>query len=117
MEIVITEHAKERMIERLGCKDSKLQKIARKAWLSNEKCSLREIANSKFHSKGRVGITHYRKLMGMIYVFHTPPSRRINLITVMPPTTNMARRTSQRKIELGSDFDRRKERKSLLKTD
>jgi hypothetical protein len=117
LQIFISDHARERMRERLGCHESKYLKIACKAWRSNEKCDMREVPNPNNYIRDRGDITHYKKFMGKIYVFVENRNGNKTLLTVMPSTTSMARKRSLKKVVMGSDHDRRKERKALWNTE
>lgn len=115
IKIILSDHAKNHLKERLKCKDAKNLKIAKKAWRSKEPLDMREVANFKFHNKNH-DQKEYKKFLGLIFVFSKIVQNTTMLITVMPPTTQMARKRSQRKIILGSDVDTHKNKSSLLKT-
>lgn len=114
--ILVSDHAKERMRERIGCKEAKLFKIAQKAWRSTEKLDMREVSNAQRYVAGKTD-SFYRKFMGMIYVFRSTPSSALMLVTVMPPTTRLARQRSERKGRVENRPERLKDRKPVWNTE
>lgn len=97
MKILLSEHAEDRMYELVRCKKEKMGKLAMKAWLSKEPVDERSIANAKLYVNKRNGNTFYKLLMGYIYVFTKINKSTTVLVTVMLPTTKLARDRSQPK--------------------
>lgn len=83
--IVITDHAVLRIKERLGCAESKIQKIVRKAFVSREKIEKGDIPNEREYLL-KSGCALYKKFMGLLYVFEETSSGIFTLITVSPVT-------------------------------
>lgn len=83
--IEISEHAKEMLRERIGCRPEKFQKLARKALKSKENILKGEISKHRFYLTekypGKKII--YRKLMGKIFIF-IKLRNHDRLITVTP---------------------------------
>ena len=84
--IKVTDHARDRITERIGCSERKIGRLAEKAYRSSEKVSNAEITNT--YGNEPAGYV-FRKLMGMIYVFYTREETR--LITVYPPANSIMR--------------------------
>lgn len=74
--ITITSHARERIKQRLGTRDDKLQRLAWKAWrsieINNRKLDKAEYKNNEFEC---------RFLMGYVFVFRKSKEYKL-LITV-----------------------------------
>lgn len=86
MKILVSDHAKERVIQRFGCDASKVAKIATKAWGSTEKPSPRikkQVDNWLNRNPGRS--RHLRVLMGYAFIFTSSSARTRLLITVIHP--------------------------------
>ena len=97
MRIIITDHAKDSLRERLGCSEAKFQKIAEKAWKATDSIGKGEIANTKFYEELFGDSTVYRKLMGAIYVFRQEASAAV-LVTMYPPSKKAGKSTRPPKI-------------------
>lgn len=87
--MVITSHARDAIIERIGAKPEKHIKLAWKAWCSAEPVYDAEISNPKFYwekydAQDCVQVT--KKLMGRLFVFvkRRGTMDRLVLITVCP---------------------------------
>jgi len=69
MTVVVSDHAKERLAERVGVKPHKYVKLASKALKSKEPINqktLFKVYQSKFHRKG---FTQVKQLMGYSFIF------------------------------------------------
>jgi hypothetical protein len=82
----ITEHGKQMIMERLGCKEHKIEKILQKAFVSKELVTERDVVNPRFYENKYWFPTIYRKMMGMLFIFRKSYRRDcIIFITVYPP--------------------------------
>jgi hypothetical protein len=80
--IVITDHARERLKERIAVSDRKMEKLAAKALASREPVAPitnRKVYNSRFY-KGRERFV--RQLMGKVYIFIRVDNKFV-LVTVI----------------------------------
>lgn len=96
MRFIITEHARERLRERIGCLPAKDDKIIGKAWRSQEPVDSCDITNEKYYTAKHAEnneVLHYRKLMGRIFVFVTNTSGVVTLISVVPTNTAIRKLT------------------------
>lgn len=87
-QIIITNHAKDSLKERIGCSPDKYMKLATKAWASSEFADPKETPNNRYYTveKNRGSICHHKKLLGQIWVFEYRYSEnKAILITVYPP--------------------------------
>ena len=80
-EFIFTDHARERLKERMGCREEKYNKIIKKAWYKGKEITdpvaLAHIA--KLGYKGRI----LKNLMGYIFIFREHKKKNeIVLITV-----------------------------------
>ena len=105
-QILITDHAKEAMRERIKCSPSKYEKIARKAWESEEPIQTSEVPNQRFYQNELYKKQNmvYRKLIGKIFVFNEMHSKAI-LVTCFRPAVGVERFRQKNLKELN---DRRK---------
>ncbi len=78
-EFVVTNHARERIIERLKCHPSKIEKLVIKAWLSTKEPIPLEF-RIRQERKGYKGST-YRKFLGYIWVFDATKHQKV-LVTI-----------------------------------
>jgi hypothetical protein len=80
MLIIITDHARARIVERVGCKRHKIEKLVWKAWKygtdPNEWFLSRRAANQEKHSH----ISFYRVFMGVAFTFVPDPDDSQKLI-------------------------------------
>ena len=80
LSFVITEHARERLKERLRVSDRKIDRLVEKAWHSQnrntKKIKLATYTN-QFHDKQRI----YREILGYVFVFAESKDKK-TLITV-----------------------------------
>lgn len=68
--IILTDHAKQRMAERIGVKPHKYQRLAEKAWESDEPVNRKTLLKeyqTKFYTHGGGTV---RQLMGYTFIFH-----------------------------------------------
>lgn len=63
-ELIITQHGKERMLERIGCLEKNIEKVVTKAWLHGK-----PISTSKVKLKKRRPKHIYKEYMGCCFVF------------------------------------------------
>lgn len=69
-EFIITNHARERMAERIGVNPEKMKKLVMKAWNCNDKVKETVKNHSEYHywyMRGRK--THLRSCMGYTFIF------------------------------------------------
>ena len=97
MRIEISEHAVERLKERISCHPSKYMKLAVKAWKSTEKVTNAEIANRWYYENDVYANREieYRKLMGRVFIFDIKHDRAV-LVTVYSPRQRTAGRITGR---------------------
>jgi hypothetical protein len=91
--INLTDHAKERLFDRLHIPESKMQKIALKAWRTTLIPHDSEVPSVRHY--GEREDFQYRKLMGQIFVFSPAGPYDMNLVTVFPPTLKKAHKSSK----------------------
>ena len=86
MQIIVSDHARERMVERLQVSEKKIQSLAEKAWSSNFK-------DTKVHGRIRSEMfdekhDRIRSLMGYLFIFRLFGSEA-TLRTVIKPNEIM----------------------------
>lgn len=91
--INLTDHAKEKLLERLHIPENKMQKIALKAWKATDIPPDSEIPSVKHYAERED--FQYRKLMGQVFVFSPAGPYEMNLVTVYPPTLKKAHKSSK----------------------
>lgn len=67
-EFIVTTHAEERIVQRIGCKKDKIAKLVMKAWSSQEKISEVFENRREYGRPGQKGI-FYKQFMGYVFVF------------------------------------------------
>lgn len=67
-EFIITHHAYKRLLDRVGVSEEKIKKLAIKAWYSTNKVD-KAMINRKEYKNKKYANTHYRSLMGQIYIW------------------------------------------------
>lgn len=81
-QIYLTDHAKERLEERVGCRADKMEKLAKKAWASKEVC---KGLNRKAYNHEKIGDKAlFRFFCGYYFVFILERGLA-KLITVIDP--------------------------------
>lgn len=78
--MIITNHARERLIERLGCNEKKIEKVVEKAFGSKEKIKKKLITYRKFNGYEDC---EFRMFCGCIFCFRRVESGDPILITVL----------------------------------
>lgn len=104
MRVILTDHAKERLSERLGAKPAKHQKLAEKAWRSTEPVDMREVTNAVRYIREEAEDgkrCEWRKLMGMVFCFGVP------IEAVIDATTNGTTEAVLRTVCKPANFIRR----------
>jgi hypothetical protein len=66
MKIIITNHARDRILQRVGCRKEKVEKVTKKAYNSKEK--IREGFLNKREFNGYKG-SEWRMFQGCVFVF------------------------------------------------
>lgn len=78
-EVIITDHAKERMVERGVCKAHKCLKLATKAW--KHKSETKKLNKIQYKRERKQEI-RLREIMGFVYVFDIQYPGKAILVTV-----------------------------------
>lgn len=100
---IITKHAEDRMLERLGTHRGKLLKIARKAWRS--KIETPTLVRQQYgYVKGggveKLGERLFRTFCGYVFIFSLE-GKTLRLVTVIDPRERRLGREIQDKSEQG----------------
>jgi ribosomal protein L27 len=80
MKIIITAHARDRVIERIGCREHKVEKVVHKAYRSKEKIRKLFLVKRKFNGYDN---TIYRMFQGCVFCFEKCKDEKYVLITVL----------------------------------
>jgi len=91
--ILLSDHSKERLRERLGCSDAKMPKLATKAWKSVEPVNPEDVNESRRNR------AENRKLMGQFWVW-VKNGPDMLLVTVMPSSTKARNNQELRKLNV-----------------
>lgn len=72
-EFIITNHAYKRIMDRVGCNEEKIKKLAIKAWYSTNKVDMDVVRRKNYKYEQvygeRQNNVHYRSLMGYTYIW------------------------------------------------
>jgi hypothetical protein len=113
--MIVTDHARQRILERIGCHESKILKIVKKALKSTEKIEKGDVANERMYAEmviDRGEHQFYKKFMGLIFVFVTTRGDRFStrLVTVCPrpddPKNKRYKRVIQQRKKLNDELER-----------
>lgn len=79
--LIISQHSRDRIVERLGCKKWKVENMVRKAWLYGSEPSILYMKKRKNHENHKRAV--YKVWMGGVFVFYAEEYGKLVLTTVM----------------------------------
>lgn len=79
--LIISQHSRDRIVERLGCKKWKVTNMVRKAWLYGSEPSILYMKQRKHHENHKRAV--YKVWMGGVFIFKAEEYGKLVLITVM----------------------------------
>ena len=100
MQVQVSWHARDRILERLRCRKDKVQKVAIKAWNSKEKIQEDYIKRRMYN--GYVGM-EYRLFCGLVFVF-----KRCEFISNKKPYIKLLTALLYSKLPIPKHYDSRK---------
>lgn len=84
MKIIVTNHAKERILRRINCKKNKVSKIVMKAWYSKDKLIAGYKKSDMVPRYKKEGLV-FKYFLGRVFVFSNDNKNVKILVTVINP--------------------------------
>lgn len=81
LSLIISDHARDRIVERIGCKKAKVRNLVRKAWLHGSEPSLMFMKLRKHHENHKRSVL--KVWMGGVFIFKAEQFGKLVLTTVM----------------------------------